>query len=452
MVLFGIACLLATLTLAFMVRWVWHDNPDLLAPSVLLLIYLAAAYVLDPIYIALTRTYGFNDKYTYRLGSGQLSNLAYIVMLATIAILAFGIGLGWGKRYRVDAQLLQVTPRTRPRILSSVRSGVTIGLAFVVTVVGLVSAFRAQASSVTDAIRWIGNKQALYEGRGYLQLLVLAFKASILIWSASVLSRWRSIGKIERFSWAAAVVTTFLVDLATGTRSNLLFSNILVVLLLFHRLHRPIRPLWLLYVGPLAFAVLITVRVFTRDIFFREYRGRGAAALVLEKLSSVPRTLLFEEIQSADAQLLALESPLTPPPLWGRTLAATLTLPIPRALYRDKPRGGNAWFTQTYFPVRYYVTRVEMTSSFLTELWVNFRLGGVLAGFCILGIAVALLEDLGKKRYGPLLECMYAVVVWRFISLLRGDVFNWVINVVGMCLLLYVAFVFMSRIEPKLDS
>ena len=452
MLVFGIAVFIGVLVFASIARAAWQESPDLFAPGLVLVVYLAAAYLLDPVFISITRLYGFNDRYAYTLGTGQIPDLAYVVVLAIWGALAFALGRIAGKRLPVSSYLTAIAASLPQQKMAPLRSGLTIAGAFFITALALVGALRTQASSVADALRWIGNKQAVYEGRGYLLVLVLAFKASVLLWSASLFTRWSTVEFGERCTWVSAVLVMILIDLATGTRSNLLFSNVLVLLLLYHRLRRPISPGWVLVAVPVAFAVLIGVRVLTRDVFFRNREAGSVQAVVAEKLLDVPRTLLFEEVQGADAQLLALESPQTPPPLLGRTVAAVLTLPIPRAVFPDKPRGGNAWFTKNYFPVRYYSTRVEMTASFMTEMWTNFRLPGVLGGFLLLGVVVAIVDHVGRRRFAPVIECIYAISVWRFISLVRGDVFNWVINVLGMTVLLLLAYVIMFRGEPKLDS
>ena len=443
---------LAILGLVLFVRFSWRDAPDLLSPTTLVVIYLSIAYVLDPIYIAATRVYGFNDKYAYGLSFGELYELSYVVLLAILSLVGLAVGVVWQRRRRVPQRLLRLANLGRQRQLSPGRIIAVTTLALMLTLWALVTAFRAQAANWVDAIRWIGNKQALYEGRGYLLILVLAFKASVLIWSAELFAQSTRVERRAWVAWSCAVVATVLVDLSTGTRSNLLFSNLLVLVLLYHRLRRPLPARTVLQAVPLVIFALIAIRVLSRDIFFEQYRHLSAPELVFEKLRGVTHTVLFEEVQSADAQLLALESPQTPPsPLWGETLLAAVALPIPRALYPAKPRGGNALFTRLYYPTRYYSTRVEMTVSLLTELWLNGRVAAVVVGFAVLGWLLTLVQQLGMTRRSSLMECLYALVVWRFISLLRGDVFNWIVNVTSMAVLLTVCFVLMARASPKAD-
>src|SRR6266550_4105074 len=180
---------LAILGLVLFVRFSWRDAPDLLSPTTLVVIYLSIAYVLDPIYIAATRVYGFNDKYAYGLSFGELYELSYVVLLAILSLVGLAVGVVWQRRRRVPQRLLRLANLGRQRQLSPGRIIAVTTLALMLTLWALVTAFRAQAANWVDAIRWIGNKQALYEGRGYLLILVLAFKASVLIWSAELFAQ-----------------------------------------------------------------------------------------------------------------------------------------------------------------------------------------------------------------------------------------------------------------------
>src|SRR2546423_1964852 len=93
MLVFGMAVTFAALVFAIIARLLWEDQPDPFSPGLLLVLYLGVAYVVDPLYIALTHVYGFNDKYAFVLGSGQLPDLTFVVLLGLGAIVTFAIGV-----------------------------------------------------------------------------------------------------------------------------------------------------------------------------------------------------------------------------------------------------------------------------------------------------------------------------------------------------------------------
>jgi hypothetical protein len=429
----------------------WNRTNDLLTASFLVVVYMFVSYGVDPVFIAATRVYGFYADYRFVLPVDGYADLAHVVLLGALATGAFTFGWTrripeWTMRRFPDGTGEASWPK------ESVRLAAVLAASLLVSGWALVSAFSAQASSVSDAIRWVSNKQVVFEGRGYLHALVLFYKAAVLLWSATVFAGRAGNTRLSRTLWITAIVVSMVIDLATGTRSNLFFSNILVLLLLYHRLRRPLRPRSILVMAPLVLLALVVIRVLTRDIVASVATNRPVTEILGEKLGGLTNTLLFEEVQGADAQLFVLSrGDLLPASYLGRTILAVATLPIPRAVFPEKPRGGNAVFTERYFPVRYWSLKVEVACSLLTELWLNFRVYGVALGFLVLGVLVRILEAAGRVSRGPLFECCYAVATWRVISLIRGDTLNWAVNMGSVMTLLVVAYYLIVPRETRLD-
>jgi hypothetical protein len=199
----------------------------------------------------------------------------------------------------------------------------------------------------------------------------------------------------------------------------------------------------------IALLFFVVARVATRDSVYQNQGGAtGGSVLALagEQLRSLPQSTLGAKdavpydsmtmiVRARDRGSLDLQL--------GRTYVPILTFPVPRFLWPDKPLGGNAFFTERYYPGFFGESRGERTEtsiSFAGETYMNFGVGGVAIGFFVLGFALSA----GYRRLAARREVwaalLYAMTLGYVVTLMRGDAFNSVTNwalTVGALAVLY---------------
>lgn len=117
----------------------------------------------------------------------------------------------------------------------------------------------------------------------------------------------------------------------------------------------------------------------------------------------------------------------------GRTLLAGSLSFVPGAALDtwgiEKGEGGNALFTSLVWPNRWAVSRSEVALGILGELYLNFGLAAVpLLAVCLGAIYKMVYERLAVAGSSLFSVVLNVSVSWSVFQLLRGDLFNTVIN------------------------
>ena len=231
-------------------------------------------------------------------------------------------------------------------------------------------------------------------------------------------------------------------DFLTGGRAALILGTVVPVLLILHRTRRNIRLKVLVPVLAIVVVVFVGMRVVTRDVVHEANRGKTRTQLVTSALMDLPAdtvggrdAVLFDSLtRLVEAEAHGSEI------LRGRTYAAILTFPVPRAIWAGKPLGGgNAWFTSTYYPNFYGQGNVETSISLLGESYANFGPAGVVVVFFLFGWVLSTLyaRMMGDARATAV--PIYAVTFAHLIQIVRGDAFHAVTSWAMIVVLLLLA-------------
>lgn len=401
--------------------------------------FFIVAYVADPLYIAATGRYGLDAKHWWWIGETGAANIALLFGTATIFIAAITIGYRRGPHRLSPTVVLRFSERR----IDNRRLSLALVAFGAVSVGAILSAYASALQSADSIIAVVGYKQSVFAGKGYLLLLALLYKAAVLVWSTYL---FREDAPIAWRVWVPVYTIGVIIDLATGTRSNLLFANVLVVAHLWHKFRRPLS-FRAIATGAIALAMAaLLIRVFTRDVAFSENRGQTPFALLREAIGDLADAVLFDEVQSTDTHLIATAANATGTELlYGKTIVAALMAPAPRSIFPWKPYGGNAEFTNKHFPTRYQSTRVEYAVSMMTELYMNGLLLAVALGGLAIGWLGSLIDAMSTRATPPLLACLQSILLFRSVSLVRGDLFQWVNNIFMTVVAVSIAYLFITR-------
>ena len=147
--------------------------------------------------------------------------------------------------------------------------------------------------------------------------------------------------------------------------------------------------------------------------FFYAYRALG-----LQNLDSVsfyidrvdnPLLLMFNRSYGTDSLMLILHrTGVTLPFQWGASMSDLFTFWIPRLLWPAKPLSFGLTFPATYMPDMHWGNMTYASCSLPGELYLNFHVGGVVAGCALLGAAMRATFAAAGRGPGALLLYGYA--------------------------------------------
>jgi hypothetical protein len=272
---------------------------------------------------------------------------------------------------------------------------------------------------------------ALADGGGPFFTLMLAYKATVLL---IYFRRVRESAAAAR-KMIPHIVVACGFDLLLGTRSGVIFSLIIPVLLAQHYLGARIDLRKL--VVPVVVIMLLLVplyRSLTRDVGFERNRGLTSEQVVQKNFAQLPQMLFGgNEISVLDGSIDVVKNYGTRfDYLGGLTIYQSPIALVPRSVYGDdKPYGGaSTIYTNTLYPANYHRERSELLTSFVGELYMNYSWSGVIIGFGILGVFLAGLSRWTFDQSGNAISetrlLIYGIVLGRFLNLLRGDLFGFV--------------------------
>jgi oligosaccharide repeat unit polymerase len=279
----------------------------------------------------------------------------------------------------------------------------------------------------------VGLKQILFKNNGYILLLLNLYKVSFLIFTAILFSdASRNTFKSFLPFWFLCLIFSLFFDFFSGSRSNMILGNIAIIILLIHYKIKRISFNKSVLLFLLSFYILfIGVRILTRDMYFPGNEGKGFFELYKNAILNIS-TLLYsgQELQSLDSFLVILQNfPNNYNYLFGRSFLAIFFLPLPRSIFPEKPIGGNAIFTQLFYPEMYNLNNVEFSLSYIAELYMNFGGIGIVCGMFILGMLLGSLYKASVETKDPIIILIYGIFLFRSIALLRSDLFNTFVNI-----------------------
>lgn len=422
---------------------------DPLSPLVVIPVALIVLYVFRPLYIL---SAGSWSATTIREARGVtpdvVATMAHASRLVCLAVAMFIVGylLQRAKHPLLPEQWREARERVRRSIgplsfkgeAAAVLLGLTLGLA-----IYAYGSLIAEAGGLSAYVSQLSVRSGFFFGRSYLTTVALPLKVVVLSILAVVLLRGRLEPRLRLAAIALMLIVVF-GDFLTGGRAAMLTGTLLPAVLLVHYLRRPLRLAAVLGLVLIALLMFIVVRVITRDAVYQGAEGRGTVALIQDAVLNVPKTTVGgQDAIPYDSLLVLIEADARGTPLqWGSTYLPIFTYPIPRAVWPEKPLGGgNAWFTQKYFPVFYGKQKIETSISLIGESLVNFGLAGVALVMLAFGFALSWLYARFITRAGIIGAVAYAVTFGYAITLLRGDAFHSVASLVLTLVLLKVTAV-----------
>ncbi len=401
---------------------------DLLHPVVILCAVGVLYYVAKPFYLVASGRVNSGAPVDAVAFEGALRE-SFGPTLALIALfyvlLCGGALLTGGRASPVDLTPVAVGPA---RERAAWRRYVAFTLVAAVPGVLAIGVLVSQSGGVMAYFTGLSVRSSFLEGRTYLTYAYWPIKIAALygLWLLASRSIRGSGGR--RAFIGAVFAIALLGDLATGGRASLIIGTALPALMIWHYARRRFRTSELALAGVAALAGLLVLGAVGRDAVFNQGRHAGVGGYIAERFQSLGDSLLGGLEAVPFDSLLRLVSARGTGELeylGGETYESIPAWLVPRQLWADKPfGGGNAWFTETYYPRFYGQDRVQTSISLIGEAFANFGVVGVAVAGILVGLVLGRLYRWMRGGLpGPYLV-VYSVVVGYSVSLLRGDAFQ----------------------------
>lgn len=419
----------AILVAAMFASYRWLRDP--LSPLMLVLITFFILYVLRPIFILSTRMFGPTTKKA-EIALGLDAQEAMVSALGLVILGLFALLLGFVAWVQLSNGTAEVSPDT-VRIRSGAvleRSWAVVGLVLLGLLVAAWAYFTLIASvgGIGAYIDALSQRSGFFFGRGYLNLAALPLKVVTLLLFCHAISADRISG-IRKALIGGLIVSVLIGDFLSGGRAAILTGTMVPLVVIYHYVRHRISILRLGALALIALLMFVSIRVITRDaVYLGESNGSSdAAALTLEAFKNLPETTVGgqEAIPFDSLLVLRLQAERGLDIQYGATYLPILTFPVPRSVWEDKPLGGgNAWFTQTFFPRFYGPQKTETSISMIGEAYANFGRVGVPFVLFLFGLGLGIARSSLGRVTTPRGMVIYAVTVGYSINIVRGDAFQ----------------------------
>jgi hypothetical protein len=355
-----------------------RKSKDLLQPSLFFAAYLCMGY-LFPLRSFLEGTDIFSRIWPYAHNN---FDRAMTDALISLNLAVIGYSTGYFIAYRnslrkkmfnnFTSQPFNLTTKKRLFRISFVLVFIgLLGFVFSIVVLG----------GFSTLFSGLGDRTRLSEGINYLFLAGNLLLSVVIVWWTLLLLTRK---KITMQFWMFAVFAGGLVGLQ-GSKS-VIFVYVVALVLIYHRLKKQISMSLLVCGGVLLFASLTLYSRITREFlvvgqfvtldlsdpltFIRTIELElGGNLMQLQVL-----TIIVDGVNSGELRLQ-----------YGSSYLSLLTLPIPRALYQDKPLPSTGIFTLAFWPNRWLLQGTTLPPGIVGEMFLNFGFLGVLLGNFIFG-------------------------------------------------------------------
>lgn len=304
----------------------------------------------------------------------RLTNLAaYASLLTALSFVCYFVGLFLGPRIN----LRNIVARPAEKVPSKMLA--VTGLALASFTVFL----KLRGGLEEHLLSWQEGRFEALQGYGVLLHLVALSSIACLIWLALDARAPRQI-----FFWATVIVSAAMNFIASGSRSQVVYWLFLGILVWMCRERKV---LLIRGAAVIASAVLVLGVLGT---FRNSITGKGEVDWsTLTNVSAAMSTLTGEddsqgELVSRGGRQDGLLPILAYVPkeiglLYGKSYFAVLTLPIPRALWPEKPRTIGALVGETFFD---YSTGFAIPPGAIGEAYWNFYIPGIIVIFFLFGV------------------------------------------------------------------
>ena len=331
-----------------------------------------------------------------------------------LAVAAFSVAYGSTQRRRgsdYTANLIRFQwSRRRLFVLSSMMT--TTAIVMYVAGVSRVGGFTA----IMDGLN---NRTRLFQGNNIFFLPTVSMLAVSLTWYCYYATHSR---RPVILYWVYVLGSILLAATLANRATIAVF--VMSMLVLHHRLVRPIR-----LAHACAVAALLLVAIALYGVFAREYLVLGYISSIGGRESGVRELseVVLRDIDGNFAQLQVLtaiqdasrsELPLQ----MGRTFGATLTLLVPSALWQAKPLTAAGVVTLNLWPAKWLYEGTTVPPGLIGELFLNFANAGVVVGMLVVGRAYGIVaRRVQRSTVSPKDVLVYAISVGLLPHLIRGE-------------------------------
>jgi O-antigen/teichoic acid export membrane protein len=389
-----------------------HHKRRIFAPALVLGPVVLAEYVVRPMYILATGTWGWSATTFAPLDASRVA-FAHATTLAVIGVLPLTAAVVYGSRLTALPRLVHDVGTS-----DSVRVRMALTVGFGISVLGLAAIHAPFANSA-----WLDVRSIAVSGYAY----ALSYGASGGVLAALLLVGTDPIRGTARLKgiWIAAFLAAFIYGSFLGGRAEILTLLIAAIVIYSFRF-RPISMRTLSIAGAIGLVVLVGYRVVVRDPHNQANVGLTASQVAASSLRHPFAAAFKSGDVSAFDKLVLLEQRWTGPSLDGSTLLSAVTAPLPKEFFPAKPRGANDVLTNRLYPSLYASRTSLVGASLFGEGFMNFGVIGVPLLASLLGIALVAGYRLAFRGRTYLL--LYALLIARVPGFVRGDVFDGVLQ------------------------
>lgn len=285
-------------------------------------------------------------------------------------------------------------------------------------------------------------RNLIFNNGGYLLIFIQFLPISLMFYFINKML----IKKINLKILFISILIIATLFLSLGSRSLLIYSFILPIMLIYHLLYKRISIKKILIFITILLLLMVLFRTLIRDIHFQKNSSYTVTQVLTHNFMELPKFIWGGyEVSSFDGSIDVIKK--TDTFIMGESIANALVSFIPRSLWKDKPKGGgNTIYTSIYYPSFYSSMNAEYSISGVGDLYLNFSIFGMLL-FFIFGILYGFLYkklkiSIKKKiSYSSLYILIYSIFIFRFFSFLRGDMFNFIGQ--GMTALIPIVIIFL---------
>jgi len=298
----------------------------------------------------------------------QLSDLiAFQLLLSTLATVAYYAGFYLGPKIGVP-KLDFPHPRRVVRTMVAVCA---------VSVIAFAVYIANRGGLATHVASWSSGRHQSLAGDFYQIAIINISTPACWIWLAYRPSSVRS-----PLFWGAVAVSLAIIFLSTGSRSSVVYPAIIGLMIWMLR-ERRVMLVRALFAAAAAVYLIAAVGNFRKSGWEGRHDWQAATEdPIMETMANGVEGELTERTTVDDAALPVLALVPDDVPLeYGSTYLAVLTLPVPRALWSEKPGLVDGRVGEVFFGYK-----VGRPPGALGEAYWNFHIAGVFAVFFLFGI------------------------------------------------------------------
>lgn len=458
---FLVLCITAALLLPLL--YVWQRDGTLLQP-ITTFVVTAFGYVLGSIFLLFG---GQSNSLDYALNDTNLSSFVAALGVVLLGILSFMFAYLLFSRGRYPDEVS--TDGEHKVIVEESKPPVGLLLAILVLCgLGLIGYYLFVSSS--GGLSFLLNNiygRTLFRGSEYYRVLFRYLQVATWVWFAYDRDCLK-----KPFFWALVILNVIML-ISLGTRAPIIiyvFWFIVLHVLRSGKMKVSITPgRFMRYIfGGTLFAVFAASIMFgllawrSASVTARQERRALTGDLIATQLVSYSERDLFLSTTLGQANLASIESVATVveavpdriPLLYGKTIYWIFLLPIPRAIWPEKP----VVTTGVYIERALYDSNAAaggVPPSWIGELFLNWHIGGVIVGCFLFGLGSAYVYRwYNRQRYHtPLVQLSYTLYMIYFMFTLTKTEFKTAVNSTIMILIpIVMAYVIMQLIKPTVES